>query len=506
MGYLQRSLWLGTLLWGAIIPWLSIRPPLIDLPQHAGQIALLFDYFSSDPNWANLVAPNFITPYLITYSLIFLLSQFFSILVAIKIVLSISYVGFMAACIVLRREFNSNPQLDWLFLIGYFGFAWIFGFISFLFAAPIGLLLIWATCRFLSSATVSRAMLMVAIGVALILSHGLMFGFIFLICLGIFLQNALLEGFSFKKCLPFSSLFVGCILFLGVASYLQPKDINDGFAFGKIFWNYDFVTRVKEFFIYPLDQTLRWGLPLVLIMMVTPFLLSARFNALKNPSLIAFTVFFGVFFLAPTFALKIQYLYQRFSIFLLPFFAFLFRAEVKSSEGNKQSAFNSFIAKALMIGCVWTQYWTTTLDIRAFSKESQVFESLLDSLEPGGRALYLPINAESDAQNRDNIYLHYGQWYQAEKNGFVDFSFAWTPAMIMRFIDANPNPIKPGFEWEPAKFSWQKHNGDFFRYFIIKSKKEIDPVIFFDGSSCIPNKVFKRGEWQVYEKALCSKS
>lgn len=506
MGYLQRSLWVCTLLWGSIIPWLSTRPPLIDLPQHAGQIALLADYFSDNPIWSGLVSPNFITPYLIAYLLIYLLNQYFSILVAIKIVLSLSYVGFVGSCVLLRKEFNSNPQCDWLFLIGYFGFAWTFGFISFLFAAPIGLMLIWTTCRFLSTKKTQWAILMMVMGVTLILSHGLMFGFIFLISAGIYIQYSYLNGYSTKIFLPFLMLMVACILFLGIASHFQPKDINDGFEFLEMYWNYNFASRVKEFFVYPLDQTLRWGLPFVPLLMVAPLLLPGRFNSLKNPSLIPFIVFLGVFFFGPTYALKIQYLFQRFAIFLLPFFSFLFIAESKNTKSNNHSEFNIRIAQAIMICCVWIQYWTVSAELKAFSKESNTFENLLNNLEPMERALYFPINAESDAQNRGNIYLHYGQWYQAEKNGFVDFNFAWTPAMIMRFTDANPTPIKPGFEWEPAKFNWLTHNGNLYRYFIIKSKKEINPTVFFEGALCVPTRVFKKDEWQVYERSACSKS
>jgi len=58
---------------------------------------------------------------------------------------------------------------------------------------------------------------------------------------------------------------------------------------------------------------------------------------------------------------------------------------------------------------------------------------MIKVINPRECALYLLINAENDVQNRDNNYLHYGQWYQAEKSSFVDFNFAWFPMVIMRF-------------------------------------------------------------------------
>lgn len=124
-------------------------------------------------------------------------------------------------------------------------------------------------------------------------------------------------------------------------------------------------------------------------------------------------------------------------------------------------------------------------------------------MRPHERALYLAINAESDAQIKDNIYLHYGQWYQAEKGGFVDFNFAWFPVVIMRFKENDSSPIQLGFEWEPYKFDWQRNHGELFQYFIIKSKKEIDPTVLFKGADCLPKRVFFQGEWQLFEKSDC---
>ena len=43
----SRSLWhllfVLTMLWGALVFWLAPHPPMIDLAQHAGQVALLRD-------------------------------------------------------------------------------------------------------------------------------------------------------------------------------------------------------------------------------------------------------------------------------------------------------------------------------------------------------------------------------------------------------------------------------------------------------------------------------
>jgi hypothetical protein len=503
MGSAQRLIWFLTLAWGSAVPWLSTRPPLIDLPQHAGQIALLSDYFSGSSHWIDLVSPNFFTPYLTTYGLIFILHQIFSITISIKIVLSLCFLSFIGMCCALRKKFNGDPQLDWLFFIGYFGYAWTWGFISFLIATPIGLLAIWTYLRFLKTMNIANGALVILAGFALLASHGLMFGCFFVISSLMLVQNWCFNGLRLEKLLPLLLLiFFGVMTALATSS-AQSSLSSNGVELSSIIWDYDLLLRLQEFLTYPFDQSLRNGIPIAIVMLVMPFLLKSRFCSYKSPAFIPFIVLVSIFFLGPTFALKTQYLYQRFAIFLFPFFAFFFIAIESQRKFTYLERILSLVAKALLIGCVWFQFWTYSLEARSFSKESAPFEAMIKKMNPHERALYLPINAESDAQNRDNIYLHYGQWYQAEKGGFVDFNFAWFPVVIMRFNQNESSPIKLGFEWEPIKFNWQKDNGELFKYFIVKSKKVIDPADLFKGAACIPTRIFFEQEWQLFEKSNC---
>src|SRR5579871_3959121 len=119
MGRIPRLLWLATFIWGAAIPWIAHRPPLIDLPQHAGQVALFRDLLGGASLWAHDLYLNFFTPYLTAYGLAAFLSNFVSTLASLKIVLSLGYVLFVAACVALRRQFAGDPRLDWLFLPGF---------------------------------------------------------------------------------------------------------------------------------------------------------------------------------------------------------------------------------------------------------------------------------------------------------------------------------------------------------------------------------------------------
>ena len=51
---LSRLLFALTVFWGAAIVWLAPHPPMIDLPQHAGQLALLKQLLFGQSPWADL--------------------------------------------------------------------------------------------------------------------------------------------------------------------------------------------------------------------------------------------------------------------------------------------------------------------------------------------------------------------------------------------------------------------------------------------------------------------
>src|SRR5258708_27741466 len=52
---------------GVAVIWLPERPPMVDLPQHAGQIALLRGLILGHSPWARDVFLHLFTPYLICY-------------------------------------------------------------------------------------------------------------------------------------------------------------------------------------------------------------------------------------------------------------------------------------------------------------------------------------------------------------------------------------------------------------------------------------------------------
>ena len=57
-----RLLFLLTLAWAVSIIWIAPRPPMTDLPQHAGQVALLHDMATGNSPWLDLFRTNLSRP------------------------------------------------------------------------------------------------------------------------------------------------------------------------------------------------------------------------------------------------------------------------------------------------------------------------------------------------------------------------------------------------------------------------------------------------------------
>src|SRR5512135_54995 len=99
----MRVAFWATVLFAAATFWFVPRPPMADLPQHAGQIALLHDLLTGESKWEPLLHIDWFTPYLVGYGSALLLSFAMAVLAAVKVVLTAAYLGFVAMCVALTR-------------------------------------------------------------------------------------------------------------------------------------------------------------------------------------------------------------------------------------------------------------------------------------------------------------------------------------------------------------------------------------------------------------------
>jgi hypothetical protein len=491
----SRWLWRLTVLWGAAIFWLAPHPPMIDLPQHAGQIALLRDMLLDQSPWSDLFRINLFTPYLLGYGLALPLSLVIPVTAALKVLLTLAYFAFVLACVQLRRHFDANPRLDWLVLPGFFGFAYHWGFFTFLLAAPIGLWFVLLAEHFSQKPTLRLAVGLTVLGLLLLASHGLVF--LFAVAVGGLTLLLRLRVISSRALAltPYIVLTLACI-----AYFLINRQINVGMTdlSAVTSWNGGLM-RIPKSIIYTLTAEFSgkavalWGAAM-LGLLAAPWLLGLRPQLRRRQAAwVPLAVLVGIFTLAPSNAAGTVYLYQRFALFLMPAYSWIF----SGGESARRHAW----ATPLLVALCWAVLGVNSLNTWHFGQESADFQRVIDTMQPGQRALMLVVDPDSPAAG-PRVYTHYAAWYQAEKQGLVDFNFAWFPPQIVRYRPDRLPGIQPGFEWHPERFDWIKNHGSDYRYFIARSQHPI-PERLFDGADCPPQLMLTSGEWQVFEYRGC---
>ena len=497
MGLLHsRGLYLFTALWAAAIVWLAPHPPMIDLPQHAGQLALLKQLLAGDTRWATLFQINPYTPYLIGFGLALPLSYLMSIAAAMKMLLSLAYLAFVYLCVMLRRHFGADARLDWLFLTSFFGFAFHWGFFTFLTAAPLGLWFVLLADRYAQAPTSRRGSGVAVLGLVLLVSHGL----VFLFALGVATALLAMRCGSVRSLLktvwPLAIVTAACGAYF-VARGPAEAAFQVAPTVPAVMWQWGIRHEVL-YYAFGLTWTPFYTLA-GLVLLAAPWFLGLRIDLRNRPVLAPFAVLSLILAFAPSFVFETSFVYQRFALFLFPAYAWMFKA---APEAAAQPTLPRAAAlPALMLIC-WAVLGLNTWRHWQFGREAADFERISAGLAPGQRALALIFDPASAASGDRGTYGHYASWYQAERQGLVDFNFAWVQPQIVRYRVATRPTVMMDFAWGPQKFRWAQHGGDSYRYFIVRHREPL-PAALFQGAPCAPLLVQASGSWKVYERQAC---
>jgi len=326
-----RALFVATVAAAGLLFWLAPHPPMVDLPQHAAQIATLHDLLRDQSPWAPLLRINLFTPYLLGYGAAAALSFVMPVTPAFKVMLTLSFYGFVAAYIALRRRLGTDPRLDWLCVPGFFGFAYEFGLYSYLVATPVALIFLALALDHAERPTFRRGAVLVLVNLALFFSHGLIFVF----------ANAIGGSFllvrrprTFSRALlaawPYAALALVTVLY---ALLHRDVDLAPMYPF-TVIWTINPLGRIIAAMIYPWGIAADNGSLLAFLLIVAaPFLMASKANrhvAAYVPAIVVTLVWFGV----PLFAINTFFLFPRFALFLFPFYALMFRAPAPAEPGR----------------------------------------------------------------------------------------------------------------------------------------------------------------------------
>ncbi|UEP48216.1 hypothetical protein LMA00_00125 [Burkholderia ambifaria] len=497
-----RALFVATVAAAGLLFWLAPHPPMVDLPQHAAQVATLHDMLRGQSPWAPLLRINLFTPYLLGYGAAAALSFVMPVTAAFKVMLTLSLYGFVAAYVALRRRLGTDPRLDWLCVPGFFGFAYEFGLYSYLVATPVAMVFLALALDYAEQPTFRRGAVLALVNLALFFSHGLIFVFANAIG-GLFLLVRRPRTFSraLLAAWPYAVLALVTVLY---ALVHRDVDLAPMYPF-TVIWTINPLARILSAMFYPWGITSDNGLLLAFLLIVAaPFLMASKANRHVTayvPALVVTIVWFGV----PLFAINTFFLFPRFAMFLLPFYALMFRAPVQAESGRAGTPWLVLMTQLILAGICAGFVAQQGVRVVRFADESADFDVVANAIEPAQRGLGIIVDRASVAADNPFVYENFPVWYQAEHGGFVDFNAARFPPQIVRFrldqlpgvgpSDVSPLPLY-------RHFNWQRHQGRLYRYFFVRAETPL-PDAFFANPDCRVVRVKTAGEWSVYEKQAC---
>jgi hypothetical protein len=468
----RSAFWLIVALAGATF-WLTPHPPMADLPQHAGQIALWRDLVLGNSKWQAWFSVNYLTPYLVGNCIALLLSFALPVTAALKLVLTLSYLGFVGACVLLRRWMGGDSRLDWLFVPGFFGLAYAYGFFPFLVGLPVGVLFIALAWRYAERPAVGSGVRLGLAGVMLFFSHGLVFVLANLIGVALLALRwrsiaTLLTGVVPYAVFGLLAAIYFAALRLRGASLMSADRLEPSWP-GPM-------STLKHLLAFPIgvpsaDLVL---LPLVPLLLAVPVLLGYRPNWRNLPAMAPLALLLVWCFAVPDAFLDTWFIGSRFAALLLPFYALALRP-----PAAVRPAWMALALPALSLAFLAIHVER----LMAFNRESASFDEVLAAAEPGERARYVVEDIASAATRNLMAYVHFPAWYQVEKAGLVDCNFANFAQAVVRYREGTVLPNE-------------------YRYYFVRNGRTV-PATSLPPGACQPFLRKRAGTWSLFESTTC---
>jgi len=475
---------------------LSVRDlPLVDLPQHALQLANWLRLDDGDPLAHAELELNFRTPYLLAYPILRALCAVVPIVVALKLVF---WAAIALQAVTLRRLCARLGHDEWLGLLGYplgMGYAFCFGFVAFCAAVPLVYLTFELVTTHRQAPSWGSGLKLSATLAALLVAHGVALGFGLLVCGPLLLFGG---GKPWQRLLPLASPP------LLAALWLAPGGTST--RLGGDLWALDaarFVELPAQLVGIGAVDHASTALGLLLLASVTAHLGAPRrapfaeapfrtrlATLLLWAPLAATLLGYGLF---PLLFRGAGPLHPRFSSFLVPalLVAFTPRASRRGWQLDARRA-----APLLVAGSVLALFASR---LPEFQRETAGFHQLVSQMRGGLSVRPLVFARGSRAFPGIPAHLHLPAYYAVEKGGSAGYSFAMYAISVVRFRPTVRIKMSGGSEWAPEQFDAAQEAADY-DYFLVKSARDRRRELF-PGSS--PNVTLEQhaGDWWSYRRA-----
>jgi hypothetical protein len=131
-------------------------------------------------------------------------------------------------------------------------------------------------------------------------------------------------------------------------------------------------------------------------------------------------------------------------------------------------------------------------------REASGLREVLAEAPAGERLLYLDYDAWS-AYSPEPVFLQFGSWYQVDRCGVAEMSFAANFPSPVRFAPAHPSTLPEGIDLVPERFVWELHAAAF-DLFLVRSPAAV-PVERFAGKNGRVELAAHHGRWWLYRRS-----
>ncbi len=469
----------------AVLPlWVTTFPPIVDIAQHASQIASLREWLLGNPFYRQAFEVNWFTPYLGGQLLILAAHWFLPIGVAVKLVLSLAVMGIPWMTGMLLRHMGGDERLKWLAIPCSYCFAFYYGLFSYLVAVPFGLVFMIFAVYLDRKPSKTICLSIAGCSLVLFFFHLVVLGFASLISLAyLAARNLRNPKRLILLWLPYTTPIPLIIFWMVQAQINEPSLRNEPVVFAGIQERtVHLVTQIAG-----MDGYGYWiSLFTFCCVIGGPYLAGYR-PSLRMERWLPFVVAIVVYFTFPAFAQNTAFLYQRLAVFLVPMWVLLWDAPPKTAR-----CFWPAVGLALIL---WSS--ANTYRFAVFEKDTKPFAKMVASIEPCQRVGGLMLN-NTHPLFAHPVLLHLPAWYQALGGGLTDMSFAATHPSIIRYPDLERGRIDEVVLWEPHVFRREMHGADAYDYFLVCAH-EFDPAVFFSQVPIKVDLVRREGNWWLFQ-------
>ncbi|HKO53408.1 MAG TPA: hypothetical protein VJV79_37120 [Polyangiaceae bacterium] len=457
-----------------LVPYL----PMVDMPQHAAQIAIWLHLH--DPKWAEfqLFELNFRTPYLGAYALARALSGLVGVVPALKVVVWLSIVGHWAAFDWLVRSLG---HARWLGLLGLplgMGYGFYFGFISFIGALPFGICAICLALRHRAQPSLASGLWLGTALCATLSTHGFALGLTLVLVAPLLLRGA---GSLFARGAP---LLAPALLML---VWLVPG--SSARSIGLTVWDPRFWELRQIPGLLLASSGADHGASALGVVVLGIVLLSLGRPNREPERLLPLLVMLLGYCLFPLSLGGFTPLHPRFAAFLVPSVLLAFQP----SAALRSPYLDGLIA----VTCaVW--FCLFAIRLQRFARETQ---PIVDFVERMPQSLYirpLIFERESNAFPGLPAMLHLSAYYVPEKGGYQGYSFAMYPTSVVRYHPEIEPTMNYAAEWHPEWFSAADELGGY-HCFLVHSSVDRSAELFGAQLDQL-NLVFHEQGWWAYAR------